>query len=189
MLLPRTLSNPVSSAARRILVPQKKKTGMKRISHAKSVKSKSVSFIGYCETAALCSTGKKGRNKVGKQLHPSLYAHTRGWYGTKYVGSVRRSQLEVMARKWVLAPRKNKSRLSVSTAQVQTPAAVAGGDALAGRVLERPPQRKTRRALSEQLAWWVCDKRNKKRCLDVHNDNTEIHEGWKIRVYKYWGSV
>ncbi|KAL1247285.1 hypothetical protein QQF64_022661 [Cirrhinus molitorella] len=43
---------------------------------------------------------------------------------------------------------KNKSRLSVSTAQVQTPAAVAGGDALAGRVVERPPQRKTRRALS-----------------------------------------
>ncbi|KAK9952121.1 hypothetical protein ABG768_017979 [Culter alburnus] len=38
----------------------------------------------------------------------------------------------------------NKSRLSVSTAQVQTPAAVAGGDALAGRVVERPPQRKTR---------------------------------------------
>lgn len=109
MLLPRTLSNPVSSAARRILVPQKKKTGMKRISHAKSVKSKSVSFIGYCETAALCSTGKKGRNKVGKQLHPSLYAHTRGWYGTKYVGSVRRSQLEVMARKWVLATAKTKA--------------------------------------------------------------------------------
>lgn len=47
---------------------------------------------------------------------------------------------------------KNKSRLSVSTAQVQTPAAVAGGDSLAGRVLERPPQRKTRRALSEKLA-------------------------------------
>lgn len=38
----------------------------------------------------------------------------------------------------------NKSRLSVSAAQVQTPAAVAGGDALAGRVVERPPQRKTR---------------------------------------------
>ncbi|KAF4094929.1 hypothetical protein G5714_024007 [Onychostoma macrolepis] len=48
--------------------------------------------------------------------------------------------------------RRNKSRLSVSTAQVQTPVAVAGGDALAGRELERPPQRKTRRALSEKLA-------------------------------------
>lgn len=43
--------------------------------------------------------------------------------------------------------RENKSRLSVSTMQVQTPAVVAGGDALAWRVF---PQRKMRRTLSKK---------------------------------------
>lgn len=156
---------------------------MNRMSHAKSVKSNSVSFIGHCGTAALSRTGRKGRKRgrggnncihhctliLGNDTEQSMWAPSDG----------RNSRLWGGNGFW---QPQNKSRLSVSTVQVQTPTAVAGGDALAGRMLERPPQRKTRRALSEKLPWWVCERGNEKRCLDVHNDNREIHEGWKIRV-------
>ncbi len=148
---------------------------MKRISHGKSVKSKSVSFIGHCETPALCRTGKKG----GKITASITVRSSSGMIRNKVCGLRQTVATGGYGKEMGFGNCKNKSRLSVSTTQVQTPAAVAGGDALAGRVLERPPQRKMRQALSEKLARWVCDRRNKKRCLDVHNDNTEIHEGWK----------
>lgn len=49
------------------------------------------------------------------------------------MGPVRRSRLEAAAGKWVLALRKPKQPVSVSTIQVQTPAALPGGDPLAGK--------------------------------------------------------
>ncbi len=153
---------------------------MKRISHGKSVKSKSVSFIGHCETPALCRTGKKFR-KITASI---TVRSSSGMIRNKVCGLHQTVATGGYGKEMGFGNCKNKSRLSVSTAQVQTPAAVAGGDALAGRVLERPPQRKMRQALSEKLARWVCDRRNKKEvsgCTQWQHGNT-----WRLKDKGIW---
>lgn len=114
------------------------------MSHAKSVKSNSVSFIGHCGTAALSRMGKKAE-RVGGGIAASITVRSySGMIWNKVCGLCQTVAIGGCGEEMGFGNSENKSRLSVSTAQVQTPAAVAGGDALAGRVVERPPQRKTR---------------------------------------------
>lgn len=130
------------------------------MSHAKSVKSNSVSFIGHCGTAALSRTGEKGRKGGGwdscihhctlilrNDMEQSMWALTKYVCQTVATGGY--------GEEMGFGNRENKSRLSISAAQVQTPAAVAGGDALAGRVVERPPQRKTDKKNSPDEKKWI----------------------------------
>ncbi len=137
----------MSSAARRILVPTKKNRDEKDKSWQISTKQKCFIYRALRNSSSLQNGEKRWEITASITVRSSS-----GMIRNKVCGLRQTVATGGYGKEMGFGNCKNKSRLSVSTAQVQTPAAVAGGDALAGRVLERPPQRKMRQALSEKLA-------------------------------------